>query len=150
MIPDVFRYDAIYKYKATALEMLKLSFPQLTMQELNEALDASILKYGKDHNVEIHNNYTDTRMKSTIYKLTQYIHSRKPIVTSHGIMFQNHESEIINPLKELFTYFLTERKKLKTTMKTFPKGSEEYERYNLAQLLRKISANSRHIWSIRY
>lgn len=150
MVDNVFRYNAVYNYKATALDLLKLSFPQLSMAELNEALDSSIMKTSKDHRVEVDNNYKKIRMSSTIYKLTQYIYSRKPIITSHGIMFENHESSVINPLKELFTYYLTERKKLKKIMKTFPKGSEDYERYNLAQLLRKISANSKHIWSIRY
>ena len=148
MIPDVFRYQSVYNYKATVLDMLKLSFPQLTMEELNEAVDSAIMQNAKDHPVEVHNNYKNTTKKSTIYKLTQYIYSRKPIITSYGVMFENHECGIVNPLKEIFTYFLEDRKRLNETMRTFPKGSEEYERYNLAQGLRKISANSRHKWSV--
>lgn len=142
MVQDVFHYQSVYDYKATVLDMLKLSFPQLTMEELNEAIDSAILKTAKDYPVEVDNNYKHTVKKSTIYKLTQYIYSRKPILTSYGVMFENHECGIVNPLKELFTYFLEDRKRLKNIMKTFPKGSEDYERYNLAQGLRKISSNS--------
>ena len=62
-------------------------------------------------------------------------------MSSSGCLFVQHEV-MVNPIKLLLDGYLRDRKLLKKKMFTFSKGSEEYERYNLAQLLKKLSANS--------
>ena len=133
---------AINSYRRTAIDMCKLFYPDLSYNELIEAIDSSIDENIKNTDVKINNNYRDVTSVSTLLDMTQYILSRKPITTSHGVLFMNHESTIVNPIKELFQFYLEDRKRLKKKMFKYPKGSEEYERYNLAQLLRKINANS--------
>jgi len=56
-------------------------------------------------------------------------------------MFKRH-SEMRNPLINLISSYLDNRKKAKKMMFKFPKGSEDFEKYNLLQLLYKIDTNS--------
>ena len=133
---------AIDNYRKTAIEMCKLYYPELSYNELIEAIDSSIVENLKNVDIEVNNNYMDVTSHSTLLEMTQYILSRRPITTSYGVLFARHESGIVNPLKRLFQFYLDDRKRLKKKMFKYPKGSEEYERYNLAQLLRKISCNS--------
>lgn len=142
MNQDVFTYNAIREYKKITMDMLKFSYPELSFEELSEAIDQSIGEDCIDHSVRVVNNYKKTEQFSSIYDLTEYINRRKPILTSYGVMFENHDSGTLNPFKMLFTYYLEDRDRLKKQMKLYPKGSEDYERYHLAQLLRKINANS--------
>ena len=139
---------AIDNYRKTAIEMCKLYYPELSYHELIEAIDSSIDKKFKNADIKIDNNYRDVISQSNLLDMTQYILSRRPITTSHGVLFVRHESDIVNPLKRLFQFYLDDRKRLKKKMFKYPKGSEEYERYNLAQLLRKISSNSESIRSL--
>ena len=55
-------------------------------------------------------------------------------------MFKHH-GEVPNPLVEVVFQFLSNRSEYKNLMFTFPKGSEDFEKYNLLQLLSKIDAN---------
>ena len=132
----------ISNYRQTALQMTKLFFPELSYHELQEAIDASIIDNIKDTPAKVYNNYKNHTIENTVLELSNYILSRKPIVTSNGVIFQNHDSGIVNPLSSLFQFYLTDRKRIKAEMFKCEKGSEEYEKLNLAQLLRKISANA--------
>ena len=49
-------------------------------------------------------------------------------------MFKHH-GEVPNPLVEVVFQFLSNRSKHKNLMFTFPKGSEDFEKYNLLQSL---------------
>lgn len=133
----------ISNYRQTALQMTKLFFPELSYHELQEAIDASIIDNIKDTPAKVYNNYKNHTIENTVLELSNYILSRKPIVTSNGVIFQNHDSGIVNPLSSLFQFYLTDRKRIKAEMFKCEKGSEEYEKLNLAQLLRKISANAK-------
>lgn len=148
MIDNVLQFMAIDNYRKTALEMTKLFFPELSYHELQEAIDASILDNVKDNPARVYNNYKNQVVENTVLGVSQYILSRRPIVTSNGVIFQNHDSGIVNPLSSLFQFYLTDRKRIKKEMFNYSKGSEEYEKLNLAQLLRKISANAKLNWRI--
>lgn len=131
---------AIQKYKEATMRVLQNSFPDLTFKELEEAVDYSLNKSFRDTDINIHNNYVDQTKSITLSKVTDYILIRQPIITSYGVMFKRHSQEK-NPLGEMLLGFLDDRAKIKKKMLSFPKGSEEYEKYNLAQSLKKISAN---------
>jgi len=139
-IKDLFKQQSIQEYRTTAIDMLKYNFPQLSFSELGEAVDDAIKKGAIDHPSSIYNNYKNRTVQSTVYQMTQYILSRQPIMTSVGCLFVQHEV-MVNPIKLLLDGYLSARKKLKKKMFEFPKGSEGYERYNLAQLLKKLAAN---------
>ena len=49
-------------------------------------------------------------------------------------MFKHH-GEVPNPLVEVVFQFLSNRSEYKNLMFTFPKGSEDFEKYNLLQSL---------------
>lgn len=135
---------AISNYRKTALDMIKLYHPELSYSFILDALDKSIEDDYKDHAAKIINNYKNTSVDTTLSKLVDYISSREPIMTSHGVMFMQHDNGVLNPIKELFKFYLADRKRLKAKMfeELENKNHEAYERYNLAQSLRKISANS--------
>ena len=78
----------------------------------------------------------------TLLELTDYINSREPIVTAHGVMFRKH-GEVPNPLSKVIQKFLDKRGEDKKMMFKFPKGSEEFEKYNLLQQLDKIDCNGK-------
>lgn len=132
--------DMITQYKNIMMNMLHLNFPLLTEVELAAAIDNSISKHFKDQVVTIENNYKKTKIETTLTKLTNYLADREPIFTSAGVIFNRHTNKP-NPIYELIQGFIDARKATKKEMFKYPKGSENFEKYNLMQLLYKIDAN---------
>lgn len=137
----------IDNYKSVARDLIKLQFPLLGMDEIDAALDWSISKRITDHNVQIDNNYKKQSIDMKLLDVAKYILDRQPILTSYGVMFKRH-GEVPNPLYKLIDDFIKNRKVLKKEMFKFPRGSSEFEKYNLLQLLAKIKSVSlyRNIW----
>lgn len=134
--------NTIELYKQNMRDTLQLYFPDYDVWEFEDALNYSVQKRYKEEEVSIHNNYKKKDIYGmTILKLCDYIQKRQPIVTSYGTMFARH-GEVPNPLGEVIQMFLDERAAYKKEMFKYPKGSEDYEKYNLLQLLAKIDCNS--------
>lgn len=131
----------IKKYKKEALDMLHISFPQLTHNELEYIVDQSILNRVQDHPVEIDNNYKKIKVDSTLLEMANYIMDKQPIITTRGVMFMRHGS-MPNPIYNMIDGFITGRKKVKKKMFEYPKGSPEFTKLNLIQLLHKLDANA--------
>lgn len=129
-----------YEYKDTAIRMLHYNFPNLTNDELNMAVDYSINKRYKQEDAVIDNNYKNKQVSITLSDLTEYIMDRQPIMTAYGVLFKRN-GEVPNPTKKLLQKFMEGRDIYKKKMFTFPKGSDDFEKYNLLQLLAKIDAN---------
>ena len=129
------------EYKSVLVEALQHSFPGLSVQELDEAINYSILKRLKIPKASIDNNYTKKRFDGTLLDILDYIDSCEPIVTSSGVLFKKHKNAK-NPMSEMIMGFIKERGRLKKEMFKYPKGSEEFAKYNLFQLLEKLNANS--------
>ena len=130
----------IKEYKKIAIEMLQFTFPSITKEECEMAVDYSILKRCRNPNISVINNYKKLKMDTNLMQMSEYILSREPIITMYGVMFKKHaDSE--NPLGKMMEVFMNSRDGLKVEMFKHPKGSEEFEKYNLLQLLTKIDTN---------
>ena len=129
------------KYKASLKRNMKILMPELGDSELDRAIDWSMNRRIRDHQVEIDDNYHNQRTNINLIKLYEYIQERKPILTSYGCLFTQH-GERPNPLYEMIQEFADRRNNFKKKMLQYPKGSEEYNRYNLNQLVAKVDTNA--------
>ena len=130
-------YEIVNKYKKIMIRMLKYSYPYLSVNELNEAVDYSIQKRFKNSDAKIINNYKKKEINTTLAEMTDYIIKREPIITAYGVMFKRHGEEP-NPMANLLKSFMEGRNVYKAEMFKHPKGSDQYEKYNLLQALAKI------------
>ena len=131
----------IQKYKGVMIDMLRLSFPQLTAPEIEYAVDMAIRENIQDHEITIDNNYKKSKINTTLLEVSNCILSREPIITSCGVMFSKHGDKL-SPILKMVHSFIMGRKEAKNKMFQFPKGSEEYQKMNLLQLLLKLDANA--------
>lgn len=129
------------KYKESLKRNMKILMPELGDSELDRAIDWSMNRRIRDHQVEIDDNYHNQRTNINLIKLYEYIQERKPILTSYGCLFTQH-GERPNPLYEMIQEFADRRNNFKKKMLQYPKGSEEYNRYNLNQLVAKVDTNA--------
>lgn len=127
------------EYRKTLTECIQMYIP-ISKEELDPILDYSINKRYYESNCKVINNYTKKTANMTLLALADYINSRQPIVTAHGTMFMKH-ADCPNPMAQVIQLFLDKRGEDKKMMFKFPKGSEEFEKYNLLQSLDKIDAN---------
>lgn len=137
----ILQNHVIAEYKMVMMDALKYSFPILKREELSDAIDYTILKYTKNGKAYLDNNYKKKQLNGTVLDVLDYIMKMEPIVTSSGVLFKQHK-DIDNPLAKMIMGFLDLRAKHKKTMYKFPKGSEQFARYNLLQLLCKLDANA--------
>ena len=128
------------RYKDIMKQSVRLYYPYINEQDLDKAIEYSIEKRLKNTKATLNNSYTHKEKDLDLLRLIDYINSREPIVTAFGTLFKKH-ADCINPLYETIQSFLDLRSMHKKEMFKYPKGSEDFEKYNLLQLLDKIDAN---------
>lgn len=135
-------YDSptIVKYKNTMKDCIKLYYNDMDEREINKVLDYSISKRFRNTDARVENSYTNKTANMTLLEISDYIASREPIVTAFGTMFRKH-ADVPNPLGKVVQSFLDLRSEHKKMMFKYPKGSEDFEKYNLLQQLDKIDCN---------
>ena len=135
------KYLAVKNYKETAIDLLQLAFPSLTQTELEYAVDRSIAEHMQWHDATIDNSYKKSKAKITLPDLTNYILSKGPIMTNYGVLFTKHAT-VPHPLYKMVDGFINTRDVMKKEMFKHPKGSFEFNKYSLLQLLYKLDANA--------
>jgi len=135
----------IQSYKDKMKRLMYLYNPHIDMNDLDNILNYSINKRLYNANAGISNSYKryidpetkqfkDLFHEFTLLQIADYIKQRKPIVTAHGTMFMEH-GKVPNPLATTIQSFLDLRGIHKKEMFKYPKGSEQFEKYNLLQSL---------------
>lgn len=133
------------KYKQILIQCMKLYYPSANIEDIEAAADYSIQKRFRDSDkVRVVNSYKRYRDENDKYKdleqaislkkLSDYILSKEPILTANGVMFKHHTT-VPNPMDEVIQSFLSLRSQHKKQMFQYPKGSEDFEKYNLLQSL---------------
>lgn len=133
--------EVLIPYKQTLHNIIPYLLPTLSRDELDRAIDYSINKRFKNSPCGIYNNYKETKINTNLLKLTEFLISKKPIMTSYGCLFTRH-GDVPNPLSSLIEEFAANRNKFKKEMLQYVKGSEEYEHFNLLQLVAKVDTNA--------
>ena len=128
-------------YKKDMTDILKLIYPSLTREYIDNALDYSIKKRYNEVTAHLNNSYTKTKQDMNLFKLTNWILKKEPIITAYGVLFKKH-ADTENPLIDMIAMFMNNREIHKKEMFKYPKNSELFEKYNLLQLLDKIDCNA--------
>ena len=137
---DIDKSSTLSDYKKTMLQCLQMYIPNVSVDDLNEAIDYSINKRYKNTRVRLSNSYTKKNYWNTLLAWSDYIDSRQPITNAFGTMFKKH-ADCPNPMSFVIQEFLAQRAKYKAEMFKYPRGSEDFEKYNLSQSLEKINGN---------
>lgn len=132
--------SAMNQYMTIVFRLIKTSFPNLTPNDINECIIYSMNKRYKEEKGKLYNNYTEKTADISLLEITNYIIEREPIITAYGVLWKKHGTTP-NPLLKMIKGFMESRGLLKDEMFKYPKYSEEWEKYNLLQLLAKIDAN---------
>ena len=130
----------VQEYSGVVKRMLKFIYPNMHDSDFDKAINYSINKRYKQEPCRIYNDYKNKTVNMNLLELTEYILSRKPIICNYGVMFKQHGT-VPNPLIEMLEEFMVSRGLLKDEMFKYSKGSEDYEKYNLLQILAKLDGN---------
>lgn len=137
---SAYNSETLAEYKKLMMDCLEM-YTDVDRNAMSQAVDYSINKRLHDtKDVLLENNYEKKTYRNTLLNWADWINSKEPIVTAHGTLFKKH-GEVPNPLGQVIQLFLDQRGIDKDKMLTFPKGSEDYEKYNLFQQLDKIDCN---------
>lgn len=137
--PELRKSRTIQEYRDVTKRLVLLTCPQFSPQEIDTALDYSIGKRFKNNPANVYNNYTGNRSELDLLALTEYIYRREPILTAYGVMFKKR-GDVENPLGKVIEQFLIDRGIHKKEMFKYPKGSDDFLKFNLFQLLDKLNA----------
>ena len=133
--------ELLRRYTDTLRRSIPLSIPSLNDEEITKGIEYSIEKRFKDAEVMIDNNYKHKQASTTLSKLADYLLSKKPIMTSYGCIFTRHGT-VPNPLYDLIEEFSQTRDNFKKEMFKYVKGSDEFNKYNLLQMVAKVDNNA--------
>ena len=134
-------------YRKDMINILIRLLPRLELSEIEEAVNYTIYQTynaGLDKgtsSVSIYNNRSNTTSTTDLLTLSNSILDKKPIMTTQGVLFMRHGTQQ-NPFYNFVQYLLDKRDEAKNEMKKYPKGSEEYNKWNLKQLNYKVSCNA--------
>lgn len=103
-------------------------------------VDYSVKKRFTDFEAYLRNNYIKKNIDLSGAEILEYITKKETILTSYGVMFKTHANSQ-NPMISVIQNFAKLRKMHKKEMFKYPKGSEQFERFNLLQQLDKIDMN---------
>lgn len=135
-------HHVINEWKCEMTKLLKMKYGnKFNKTEISDKLDHIIDKNLKNPSVSVFNNYTNESTRSTILELTDFIEDNHIIITGGGCLFLPHGTKP-NILIDFILEIMKRRKDAKKMRKNFEKGSSDWLRWDIAQLLNKLVINS--------
>ena len=131
---DINKSPTLMEYKNKMRQVLSLYYPTYPLDLIDECIDEHIQNKFQDNKAEIRNSYTKKNTETTLLAISDYIDTKKPCATAMGTLFKQPEQER-NLMFETMQSFLDLRSIHKKEMFKYPKGSREFMKYNLLQLL---------------
>ena len=128
------------KYKDVMMRLLLSYDSNMTEADAKNIVDYSVKKRFTDFEAYLRNNYIKKNIDLSGAEILEYITKKETILTSYGVMFKTHANSQ-NPMISVIQNFAKLRKMHKKEMFKYPKGSEQFERFNLLQQLDKIDMN---------
>lgn len=128
------------KYKSVMKRLLLSYYGNMTEADAKNIVDYSVKKRFTDFDAYLRNNYIKKNIDLSGAEILEYITKKETILTSYGVLFKTHANSQ-NPMISVIQNFAKLRKMHKKEMFKYPKGSEQFERYNLLQQLDKIDMN---------
>ena len=128
------------KYKDVMKRLLLSYDSNMTEADAKNIVDYSVKKRFTDFEAYLRNNYIKKNIDLSGAEILEYITKKETILTSYGVMFKTHANSQ-NPMISVIQNFAKLRKMHKKEMFKYPKGSEQFERFNLLQQLDKIDMN---------
>lgn len=122
-------------YIKETMYVLQSMYPNATPQQLEQAINYSIQKRYRDETCTLSNNYKQRSTEVTLAEMINYIEKKQPICTAYGVMFKQPNPDEPDPLVDLIRSFMENRDIYKAEMFKFPKGTYDFAKWNLAQLL---------------
>lgn len=120
---------------------LSLSNPDISKDKIEEFVKKKYKERLINKECTIHNNYINKSFNTNLVDFIDWVSENKPICAGYGIMYMNQD-KVMNPNADMLDGFLTERKRIKNTLKSLPQGSYEYDEADRAQNGKKRNANS--------
>ena len=131
---DINKSPTLMEYKNKMREVLSLYYPTYSLSFLDSVIEEHIQSKFRDSQAEIRNSYTKRNTETTLLAISDYIDKKKPTCTALGTLFKQHDQER-NLMFETMQSFLDLRGIHKKEMFKYPKGSDEFNKFNLLQLL---------------
>ena len=128
------------KYKDVMKRLLLSYDSNMTEADAKNIVDYSVKKRFTDFEAYLRNNYIKKNIDLSGAEILEYITKKETILTSYGVLFKTHANSQ-NPMISVIQNFAKLRKMHKKEMFKYPKGSEQFERFNLLQQLDKIDMN---------
>ena len=125
---ELMKTNVIEGYKNNVLDILQYSFPTIKKKDIYEALEYSINKRFNDSQCEFYNNYKNAKIETSLLGMANAILNNKFIMTSYGTLYNRHEN-IKTPTYRILDIFINARSKFKKEMFKYPKGTEEFKKY---------------------
>lgn len=135
-------HHVINEWKCEMTKLLKMKYGnKFNKTEISDKLDHIIDKNLKNPSVSVFNNYTNESTRSTILELTDFIEDNHIIITGGGCLFLPHGTKP-NILIDFIMEIMKRRKDAKKMRKNYDKGTANWLRWDIAQLLNKLVINS--------
>lgn len=135
-------HHVLSEWKNEMANLLTMKYGnKFSPRDLNAKLDKVIEKNLVNPNVTVFNNYSNAAVRTNLLDLTDTIESNQLIITGGGCLFLPHGAKP-NILIDFIQEIMSRRKSAKKERGKYDKGTDNWLKWDIAQLLNKLVINS--------